>query len=469
MSGKTYITGNEGVLLKGYSYSLEEIHEACRQNEILCMRLETHYACDLDCIYCYSYLRQQENNGVSMSYEDACDIIDQAKELGVRSIVYLGGGEPFLYSNFWDLIEYISKQNIVPVIFTNGMSIDIQAAERLYRLGASIMIKMDGDEDVQNCLTGPESYERIHKGLEVLMQVGFNQLQEGFTRLGIAPCVNKVNLCQMPNIWRFARKNGIFPNIEKATQIGRATSNITITVNESHWLTTHIKEIDETEFNINWVSPYSSITGHSCGIYKSGLAVTVEKGVSLCPEMEPVSYLATNNQLKDILKNDSFIKARNLEENIDEPCRSCEYLKYCFGGCRSKALVCTGSGMGADQFCTLINEYDHDTVPGVINSHIIEMTRNEILQHLKKETEHRSLAIKIECCVRDKNDYLEKVLTIHKMLDDHIYKIMDDESYLFVCGKEETDVEKLCNRLRGLLNKGKKQYATNLFNLSEMI
>lgn len=463
MNKRTYITDN-GVLLKGYSYSLEEIHESNARNEILCMRLETHYECDLDCIYCYSYLRQQENNGVSMTLGDACDIIDQAKLLGVESIVYLGGGEPFLYSSFWELIQHMAHNNIVPVIFTNGMSINKTVAKRLYELGASIMIKMDGDEPIQNCLTGPHSYEKIHNGLEILMEAGFNKTDGRFTRLGIAPCVNKVNLLQIPDIWRFARKNSIFPNIEKATQIGRATSNITITINESHWLTEQIKLIDEKEFGINWISPYSSITGHSCGIYKAGVAVTVEKGVSLCPEMEPVSFITKQNRLKDILNKEEFVKARRIERNIDEPCTSCEYIKYCLGGCRSKALVCTGSIMGADKFCTLINEYDSSTIPGYIEIDIPCLNKSEIM--LGKDS--GSLAIKLELLSLDQLDKVERILTIHRMEDNQLYKILDENAYLFLCGKEIGSAKILCSRLNDLINSEEELVATGLFSLSEI-
>jgi len=227
---------------------------------------------------------------------------------------------------------------VTTVIFTNGMFIDLDLAKRLLDLNVSIMTKLDGSERIQDELTGAGTYKKIRSSLDALLEAGFAKKNGQYTRLGIAPCATKINILEIPEIWRFARKNNIFPNIECATEIDKATSKITLDRNQVRWLRQTLKEIDEKEFNIKWPIPYSAIPAHSCGIFLAGVAIKVDRGVALCPEMPAVANLA-DKPLAEIIQEPPFSIARNLENYIEEPCASCEFFRLCLGGCRSKALV----------------------------------------------------------------------------------------------------------------------------------
>jgi len=291
-----------------------------------------------------------------MSLEDACNIVDQGVNIGLRSIVYLGGGEPLLYKHFWSFIEYVNRRNVTPVIFTNGMLINPSVARRLLDIGASIIVKSDAqDEEIQERLTGPSTYKQIRSGLDAFLEAGFAKLNGRYTRLGIGSCATKINILEIPKIWRFARKNNIFPNIEFATPIGKATSNIALDHSQVCWLWKTLKEIDKKEFNIKWSVPYSSIPAHSCGIFLAGAAVKADRGVALCPEMPSVANLS-DKPLAEIIQKPPFSMARAIEKNIQEPCASCEFFRLCLGGCRSKALVYNKSIFACDPHCTLLQD-----------------------------------------------------------------------------------------------------------------
>jgi len=343
------------VRLRGYSYDLEEVIKARNNGEILCMRLDTNYNCNLRCIYCYSY-SEEKVTSLPLPIEDVKDIIDQACELGLRSIVYLGGGEPTLYPRFLNLVEYMANKDIIPVIFTNGILMDRNTVRNLYDLNASVIVKFDGFEETQEKLTGKGTYKLIHSGLEELLKAGFaDKCDDNYTRLGIAPCLCTINYDEIPQIWRFARKNNIFPDVEKATVVGNATADISLSFEQVKELANTLMEIDKNEFGVYWDTPYSSIIGHSCYIYLSGIHVTANKEVSLCPEMPPISSLKEKT-LKDIIESEPFTKTRYIEKNIQEPCSKCDYLMKCFGGCRSKAYYKEKSFFASDPFCTIIDE-----------------------------------------------------------------------------------------------------------------
>jgi radical SAM protein with 4Fe4S-binding SPASM domain len=460
-----YACGKNGTLLKGYSYSFQEIHTARDTGKLLCMRIETNYACDLDCLYCYSFGRQNSTTP-PMSLRDACDVIDQGVELGFQSVVYLGGGEPFLYKDFWPFLEHIHRRKLTAVIFTNGMSLDATAAKRLFDLGTSLMIKSDGSEKTQNWLTGPGSYKRIVSGLNAALETGFATLNGRFTRLGIAPCATKVNIREIPELWRFARKNNIFPNVEYATKIGRASSNITLEGSQIRWLTSTLRDIDSKEFGIKWSTPHSSTPGHSCGIFLAGVAIMVDGGVGLCPEMPPVAYLA-GKPLAEIMRDPAFLAARALEENIDEPCASCEYLKFCLGGCRSKALVCSNSYFACDPFCNLQNDKQEDNaVVKNLESQVPQLNSTQLVNALAKQffisTETKPFfcilvifsdqSSSTEKSFNSKRRSIERILKIHLREDDRIFRLDEFNSYLLTlrnCGSKMA--KKLFQRLENLL------------------
>ena len=349
---KDYPGGDTCVLLKGYSYSLQEIYAARDAGQLLCLRMETNDNCNLKCVYCYSSLRRKKQR--EMPLKNACDVIDQGINLGLRSIVYLGGGEPLLYRHFWPFIEYVSRRKVIPVIFTNGTLINLSIAKRLFDLGVSVVIKLDGSEKIQDLLSGCSgSYKRIRSGLDALLEAGFGKLNGRYTRLGIGPCATKVNLLEIPKIWRFARKNKFFPNVECATEIGSATSDITLNYSQTLWLRQILKKIDEEEFGIKWSTPYSSVPAHSCGIFLAGAAIKTDRSVALCPEMPSIANLA-DKPLVEIIKEPPFSTARALEKNIEEPCASCKFFRLCLGGCRSKALVKNKSIFACDPYCILL-------------------------------------------------------------------------------------------------------------------
>lgn len=402
-----------------------------------------------------------------MSLEDACDAIDQGIDLGLSSIVYLGGGEPFLYKHFWSFIEYISRRSVTAVIFTNGMSIDLSTAERLSRLRVSIMIKSDGREQIQDLLTGPGSYKRIRSGLDALLGTGFAKLNGQYTRLGIAPCATKVNILEIPEIWRFARKNNIFPNVERATQIGRATSNITLDCGQVRWLTQTLKEIDEKEFGIKWSTPYSAIPAHSCGIFLSGAAIMVDRSVALCPEMPAVANLA-DKTLNEIIREPPFSTARALEDNIEEPCASCEFFKLCLGGCRSKALVCNKSIFACDPYCTLLTDDQEtatsfnnfeDSVPFFSFNHVEKELSNELLLTTEElPLSCFSVHVNVNSGIRRGNDesnrkQIELVLKSHLRKTDRIFRFENHSVYLLTFRNYDlVAAHKLYNRLKSLLD-----------------
>lgn len=338
--------------LRGYSYDTDRVYQARDEGKLLTLRLDTNYECNLACKYCYSS-PLQTGEIPQMSVEQLKDVIDQAYALGLESVVYLGGGEPLLYQHFWWFIDYLQELNVVPVIFTNGTLITRETAERLYRSGATVIIKMDGFQATQDYLTGPGTYEKMREGFELLMEAGYGDLdnpQE--TRIGAAPCACVHNYQEIPELWRYLRRRGVYPNVERASCIGSAQiSDLVLSRSQTAWLYQTLREIDEQEFGIQWESPYSGYPAHSCFISLVGCHVKADGGVALCSEF-PSHASLKEKSLAQILGEELFQQVRNTEQLISSPCKECQHLRTCLGGCRSKCLIGSGSLFGHDPSCT---------------------------------------------------------------------------------------------------------------------
>lgn len=86
-------------------------------NNINSIDFYINYVCGLRCNHCF--IGDQLNSNIEMPFELAKSIVDNAKLKDIESITLLGG-EPTLFSNIIDLINYIVKIKIELRIVTNG-------------------------------------------------------------------------------------------------------------------------------------------------------------------------------------------------------------------------------------------------------------------------------------------------------------------------------------------------------------
>jgi len=105
-----------------------------------------------------------------MSKDEFIDLIDQARELGARKMIILGG-EPMLYPHIFEMIRYIRSLDKEVELFTNGTNITRENAQELYATGVRVILKMNTfDEKLQDTLSG-------RKGAYAQIQEAFNNLK----------------------------------------------------------------------------------------------------------------------------------------------------------------------------------------------------------------------------------------------------------------------------------------------------
>ena len=112
----------------------------------ICLTWELTYACNLACVHCLSSSGRRDPR--ELTTDEAKAVLDELRDLQVFYI-NIGGGEPMIRRDFFELLEYSVGQGIGVKFSTNGTFIDAAAARRLAAMDyLDIQISLDGVDAV---------------------------------------------------------------------------------------------------------------------------------------------------------------------------------------------------------------------------------------------------------------------------------------------------------------------------------
>ncbi len=94
----------------------------------ICLTWELTYACNLSCVHCLSSSGRRDPRELSTA--ECRAVIDELERMQVF-YVNIGGGEPTVRPDFWDLVDYATAHHVGVKFSTNGVKISPAAARRL--------------------------------------------------------------------------------------------------------------------------------------------------------------------------------------------------------------------------------------------------------------------------------------------------------------------------------------------------
>ena len=88
--------------------------------------------------------------------------------------VNIGGGEPTVRSDFWELLDYATAHDVGVKFSTNGIKIDAEAARRIAANSyVDVQISIDGaTAEVNDAVRGTGSFDTAVRALQHLSDVG---------------------------------------------------------------------------------------------------------------------------------------------------------------------------------------------------------------------------------------------------------------------------------------------------------
>ncbi|NIL82411.1 mycofactocin radical SAM maturase [Rhodococcoides kroppenstedtii] len=155
----------------------------------ICLTWELTYACNLSCVHCLSSSGRRDPR--ELSTEQCKAVIDELQRMQVF-YVNIGGGEPTVRSDFWELVDYATEHQVGVKFSTNGVRIDESVAARLAASDyVDVQISLDGaTAEVNDAVRGPGSFDMAVRALRNLKDAGFRDAK-------ISVVVTRHNVAQL--------------------------------------------------------------------------------------------------------------------------------------------------------------------------------------------------------------------------------------------------------------------------------
>src|SRR5262245_63519453 len=118
----------------------------------ICLTWELTYACNLACVHCLSSSGRRDP--AELSTTEAMAVLDELAALQVFYI-NIGGGEPMIRRDFFELVSYAVDNGIGVKFSTNGTFLDAAAAHRLAAMDyLDVQVSIDGIDAATNDAAG---------------------------------------------------------------------------------------------------------------------------------------------------------------------------------------------------------------------------------------------------------------------------------------------------------------------------
>jgi mycofactocin biosynthetic radical S-adenosylmethionine protein MftC len=179
----------------------------------ICLTWELTYACNLACVHCLSSSGRRDPRELSTA--ECRAVIDEMERMQVF-YVNIGGGEPTVRPDFWDLVGYATAHHVGVKFSTNGVKITpAVACELAASEYTDVQISLDGaTAEVNDAVRGAGSYATALQAMRNLAGAGFR----GFK---ISVVVTRHNVGQLGEFKAIADGHGAQLRLTRLRPSGR--------------------------------------------------------------------------------------------------------------------------------------------------------------------------------------------------------------------------------------------------------
>ena len=327
----------------------------------ICLTWELTYACNLACVHCLSSSGKRDPRELSTA--QCMAIIDELERMQVF-YVNIGGGEPTVRPDFWELVDYATAHHVGVKFSTNGVRITPEVAARLAASDyVDVQISLDGaTADVNDAVRGQGSFAMAVRALENLAAAGFSDAK-------ISVVVTRHNVGQLDDFKALADHYGATLRITRLRPSGRGADvwdELHPTAEQQvelyNWLVANGERVltGDSFFHLAGLGEPGALAGlNLCGAGRVVCLIDPVGDVYACPFAIHDRFLA-GNVLSDSVDGfggfDNVWKNSALFTELRSPqsagaCSGCAHYDGCRGGCMA-AKFFTGLPLdGPDPEC----------------------------------------------------------------------------------------------------------------------
>jgi mycofactocin radical SAM maturase len=320
----------------------------------ICLTWELTYACNLACVHCLSSSGRRDPRELTTA--EAKAVIDEMRALQVF-YVNIGGGEPMIRPDFFELMDYATSNGVGVKFSTNGSRIDAQGARRLAAMPyTDIQISIDGaDAATNDAVRGQGSFATARAAMDHLRDADFGPFK-------ISVVMTRQNIAQLDQFEALAAEYGAELRLTRLRPSGRGVDSWhelhptqAQQVELYHWLLARPNVLTgDSFFHLNALGDENLPGLNLCGAGRVVCLIDPVGDVYACPFVLHDEFKAGN--VRDHGGFTRVWKSSDLFTELREPqsagaCASCGQFDACQGGCMA-AKFFTGLPLdGPDPEC----------------------------------------------------------------------------------------------------------------------
>lgn len=325
--------------------------------------------CNLRCAHCYYADEMFAKDDLPTA--EWLAFFEELRDCGVMRVT-LTGGEPFVRSDVWELIESVVRNKMRFSILTNGTLISDDVAHRLTdfrRRLDYVQVSVDGScPETHDRLRGPGAFARLMAGIAALTKEGLQfSARVTVSRLNVHDLEATLHMLYRAGLQRFS--------VNEAYPMGAGHCNhqaLEMSIEERRMAFRVMREFDRAHPGVvagasagplvvaeliesvdcarqggaaTMPFPTGALTG--CNVMWQKLAVLHDGTYVPCHQL---SHMAMGRLGSDSL-SDIWLNAPVMAElrerhtvslEVDPRCAGCAYQQYCTGGCPGVAFAMTG-------------------------------------------------------------------------------------------------------------------------------
>ena len=332
---------------------------------LLSAPLEVHFsvtnACSQNCGNCY--MDSGEKDAGEMTGSEFRRAVDVLADLGVFHMA-LGGGEALERPDFFELAGYVRERGMVPNLTTNGHLMTRETAEKC-RVFGQVNVSIDDLPEFSETGAHGEDLARRVAAVDLLIEAG--------VKVGVNFVLNRHNFARLAPVFEFAARRGLtdleFLRLKPA---GRARSDYfrrRLTAEQNRFFYPMIRDLSR-EWGVAakidcsfvpmfcWHKPDKALM-EQFSVYGCE-AGNVLLGVRSDGRFAGCSFLSGEESILELpglwSGSQHLQELRQWSDRAPEPCRSCDYLEICKGGCRAVSKFVAGDLYAPDPECPFLNE-----------------------------------------------------------------------------------------------------------------
>jgi mycofactocin biosynthetic radical S-adenosylmethionine protein MftC len=183
----------------------------------ICLTWELTYACNLACVHCLSSSGRRDP--MELSAAEARGVVDELARMKVF-YVNIGGGEPMLRPDFFDLLAYAVDHKVGVKFSTNGTRLTPARARRLAAMDyVDVQVSLDGAlASTNDAVRGEGSFAAARTAMDNLATAGFGPFK-------ISVVVTRENVTQLDRFSEIAQGYGAQLRLTRLRPSGRGVDS----------------------------------------------------------------------------------------------------------------------------------------------------------------------------------------------------------------------------------------------------